>query len=73
MFSLIAPPNQNKFDPRRTKKASFIQYGLLENEQLVHECFPKDLRMGTARMNEDKVTEEEDKQESVKIESRVST
>ena len=39
----------------------------IENGELMHECFPKHLRMGTARMNEDKETEEDDKQKLVKM------
>ena len=40
----------------------------------MHECFPKYLPRGRARMKEDKETEEEDKQESVPLErSKVGT
>ena len=40
-----------------------------KNMDLMHECFPKHLRLGTARMKEDKQTEEEDKLERVKMET----
>ena len=40
VFSIIPLPKQNKVDPRRVKKASFIQYGC-RNVDLVHNCFPK--------------------------------
>ena len=40
----------------------------IEYWELMHECFPKYLRMGTARMKEDKETEEEDKQKGVAME-----
>ena len=33
----------------------------IENEELMHECFPKQVRMGTARFKEDNETEEESK------------
>ena len=39
------------------------------NELLMHECFPKHSCMGTARMKEDKVTEEEGKKRGMRIES----
>ena len=38
------------------------------NGELLHECFPKHLRMGTARMKQDKETEEEGKKGGVSIE-----
>ena len=44
----------------------------IENGLLMHECFPKHLRMGTAK-KEDKETEEEDKQKRVEIENKVGT
>ena len=40
----------------------------IENEKIVHECFPKHFRMVTARLIEYKETEEEDKKKRVKIE-----
>ena len=42
----------------------------IEKVELMQECFYKHLRMGTARMKEDKETEQ-DKQKRVKIESKV--
>ena len=33
----------------------------IENGELMHECFPKHLRMGTARLKSDNETEEESK------------
>ena len=36
---------------------------------LMHECFPKHLRLGTASLEEDKQPEEEDKLERVKMET----
>ena len=45
----------------------------IENEELVHECFPKHLLTGTARMK-DNDTEEEGKQKRVNMErSKVGT
>ena len=45
-----------------------------EKLELMQECFPKHLRMGTARMKEDKETKEEGKQKIVKMEkSKVVT
>ena len=38
------------------------------NGELMHECFPKHWRMGTARMKEDKETDEEDKNRGVSAE-----
>ena len=38
----------------------------IENEELMHECSPEHLRMGTARWKEDKETEEEGKNKSGK-------
>ena len=35
----------------------------IRNETLVHECFPKHMRMGTARMKYDKETDKEGKRE----------
>ena len=43
VFNLIALPNHNKVGPKRTKKASSIQFGYRKSE-LMHECFPKHLR-----------------------------
>ena len=34
----------------------------------MHECFPKHLRMGTARMKQDKETEEKGKKRDVNLE-----
>ena len=42
------------------KKKNTIQYGYRKLE-LMHECFPKHSRMGTARMKYDKETEESKK------------
>ena len=33
----------------------------IRNREVMHECFPKHLRMGTARMKRDKETKEEGK------------
>ena len=38
----------------------------IENEELMHECFPKHRRMGTARMKLDKETDEEGKKRAGK-------
>ena len=38
------------------------------NGELMHECFPKHSRMGTARMKKDKVTDEEGKKRGVSME-----
>ena len=38
------------------------------NGELMHECFPKHSRMGTARMKWDKKTDEEDKKRGVSVE-----
>ena len=43
----------------REKNKYHIVCMTVENVELMHECFPKHLRMGTARMKEDKDTEEE--------------
>ena len=52
------------------KKASAIQYGYRKTQQ---EYFPKHSRMGTARMKEDKVTEERGKREVSKDRSKAGT
>ena len=44
----------------------------IENVVLIHDCFPKHLGMGTARMNEDKETGE-GKQKILKMRSKVGT
>ena len=49
-------PNQNQVDPMRTKKVPFSM--AIEKVELIHEYFPKHLRMGTSIMKEDKETEE---------------
>ena len=36
----------------------------IENGELMHECFPKHLRMGTARMKEDNETDEDGRREA---------
>ena len=38
------------------------------NEELVHECFPKHSRMGTARLKYDNGTDEDDKKGGVSME-----
>ena len=38
------------------------------NGELMHECFPKHLRMGTARMKQDKETDEGGKKRGVSME-----
>ena len=43
------------------------------NGELMQECFPKHLRMGTTRMKYDKETDEEGKKRSVSMESRAKT
>ena len=40
----------------------------IRNWELMHECFPKHLRMGTARMRENKETDEKGKKRAVCIE-----
>ena len=48
--------------------------GNRKNETLMHECFPKYSRMGTARMKEDKETDDEGKQRGVSMKrSKVNT
>ena len=41
---------------------------VIENEELMQECFPKHSRMGTARMKQEKVTEQEGKKREVSME-----
>ena len=73
VFSLIAHPNQNKGNPRRARKLVPSSIAI-KNGGIMHECFPKHLCMGTARMKEDKETEEKYKQNRVKMErSKVGT
>ena len=44
------------------------------NVELMHECFSKHFRMGTARMKKDKETNEEGKKRDVSVErSKVDT
>ena len=38
------------------------------NVELLHECFPKHSRMGTARMTQDNETNEEGKKRGVRME-----
>ena len=38
------------------------------NGELMHECFPKHLRMGTSRMKEDKETDEGGRKRGVSME-----
>ena len=38
------------------------------NEELMHECFPKHTRVGTARMKKDKETDEEGEKRDVSME-----
>ena len=40
----------------------------LGNKELMHECFPKHLRMGTPRMKQDKETNKESKKRGVSME-----
>ena len=40
----------------------------IRNEELVHQCFPKHLRKGTARLKKDKDTEEECKKSTANME-----
>ena len=40
----------------------------IENGELMHECFPKHLRMGTARTKRDKETDEDGKKRGVSME-----
>ena len=69
MFCLIALHNYNKVDPKKAKEASAIIESVLydsssmaiENAELMQECFLKLSHMGTARMKEDKETEEKGK------------
>ena len=47
---------------------------VIGNGELMHECFPKHLRMGTARMKYDKETDEDGKTRGVSMErSRAGT
>ena len=62
MFSLPLP-NQNKVDPRRAKEASSIRSIAIEYENLMHDCFPKLLRMRTAR----RILERDSQKEADKI------
>ena len=49
-----------------TVKKNQISFSMtIENEELMHECFPKHLCMGTARMKQDR---EEDKNRCVSME-----
>ena len=66
ILSLIALYNHNEDDPKR---ASYIQYGCSKCGTQ-HQCFPKYLRMGTARMKLDIVTEEES--EKIKVNTQRS-
>ena len=46
----------------------------IRNWELMHECFPKHLRMGTARLKYDNGTDEDDKMRGVSMEkSKAST
>ena len=63
LIYLIALPNENKVDPRRAKTVNLIQYGYRKGGIR----FSKHLRMATATTKKDKETEEEDKQERVKM------
>ena len=48
-----------------------VPFGMaIENVELMHECFPKHFRMGTARIKEHNETDEDGKQKRVKMESR---
>ena len=38
----------------------------VENGELMHECFPKHSRMGTARMKQDKETDNEGKKRDMR-------
>ena len=40
----------------------------IENGELMHECFPKHLRMGTARLKQDNETEEESRKRRMNVE-----
>ena len=55
-----------KRSSRFAKRASTIRYGD-RNLELIHECFPKHLGMGTAIIKKDKETEEEGKKRGVNI------
>ena len=48
------------------KRAGSIQYGI-ENGTLMQECFPKHLRMGSARLKSDNETKEESKKRRINI------
>ena len=46
---------------------------VIKNMELMHKCCPQHLRMGTARMKEDKETEDNYEQERVNIKSKMRT
>ena len=52
---------------RLTKKQEWFSMAI-ENVKLIHECFPTHLPMGTARMKEDKETDEKGKTRSMSME-----
>ena len=54
VFPLIALPNQKNVD--KIKQVLFCM--AIKKVELSHECFPKQLYMGTARIKEDKETDE---------------
>ena len=55
------------FTERKNKVPFSVAIG---HGELMHECFPKHLRMGTARMKSDKKTDEGGKKKGVNIEKR---
>ena len=53
------------FSSRKNKVPFSMAIG---NWELIHECFPKHSRMGTARMKYDKETDKDDKKRGVSVE-----
>ena len=48
-----AQPEQNR--TQENEENNYVPFSAaIEKVELMHECFPKHLRMGTARMKEDK-------------------
>ena len=72
LFYSVSPTKTKSIPGDRRKQVPISM--AVENGELMQECFHKHLRMGTARMKEDKETEEEDKEKRRKMErSRVDT
>ena len=63
---LIAGTSPRKSIGARREQVPFSM--AIENGELMHECFPKHLRMGTARLKYDNATEEESKKMRMNVE-----